>query len=88
MMPSRCYILYVSKFGRPSSGHRTGKDQSSSQFPRRVMLKNVLTIGQLYSSPMLVGEGNGNPLQYSHLENPMDGGAWLAAVHGVSQSRS
>ena len=29
------------------------------------------------------GEGNGTPLQYSCLENPMDGGAWWAAVHGV-----
>ena len=29
------------------------------------------------------GEGNGTPLQYSHLENPMDGGAWWATVHGV-----
>ena len=34
----------------------------------------------------LVGEGNGNPLQYSCLENPMDGGAWWAAVYGVAQS--
>ena len=34
------------------------------------------------------GEGNGTPLQYSCLENPMDGGAWLAAVHGVSRSRT
>ena len=33
------------------------------------------------------GEGNGTPLQYSCLENPMDGGAWWAAVHGVTQSR-
>ena len=32
------------------------------------------------------GEGNGNPLQYSCLENPMDGGAWWAAVHGVAKS--
>ena len=31
------------------------------------------------------GEGNGNPLQYSSLENPMDGGAWQATVHGVSK---
>ena len=31
-------------------------------------------------------EGNGNPLQYSSLENPMDGGAWWAAVHGVAKS--
>ena len=34
------------------------------------------------------GEGNGNPLQYSCLENPMDGGACLAAVHGVAKSRT
>ena len=53
-MPSRCCIQYVSKSGRPSSGHRTRKGQSSSQFPRRVVLKNVLTIKQLHSSPMPV----------------------------------
>ena len=35
-----------------------------------------------------VGEGNGTPLQYSCLENPMDGGAWWAAVHGVDKSRA
>ena len=34
------------------------------------------------------GEGNGTPLQYSCLENPMDGGAWKAAVHGVEKSRT
>ena len=34
------------------------------------------------------GEGNGNPLQYSCLENPMDGGASWAAVHGVTKSRT
>ena len=34
------------------------------------------------------GEGNGTPLQYSCLENPMDGGAWWAAVHGVAKSRT
>ena len=34
------------------------------------------------------GEGNGNPLQCSYLENPMDGGAWWAAVCGVTQSRT
>ena len=33
-------------------------------------------------------EGNGTPRQYSYLENPMDGGAWLAAVHGVAKSRT
>ena len=37
---------------------------------------------------MFFGEGNGTPLQYSCLENPMDGGAWWAAVHGVAKSRT
>ena len=35
-----------------------------------------------------IGEGNGNPLQCSCLENPMDGGAWQAAVYGVAQSQT
>ena len=35
-----------------------------------------------------IGEGNGNPLQYSCLETPRDGGAWWAAVYGVAQSRT
>ena len=35
-----------------------------------------------------VGEGNGTPLQYSCLENPMDGGAWKAALHGVAEGRT
>ena len=35
-----------------------------------------------------IGEGNGNPLQCSCLEDPRDGGAWWAAVHGVAQSRT
>ena len=38
---------------------------------------------QLY---MYIGEGNGAPLQYSCLENSLDGGAWWAAVHGVAKS--
>ena len=37
---------------------------------------------------LLDGDGNGTPLQYSCLENPMDGGAWWAAVHGVAKSRT
>ena len=37
---------------------------------------------------MCIGEGNGTPLQYSCLENPMDGGAWKAAVHGVTEGRA
>ena len=44
----------------------------------------------LYSLKMssIVGEDNGTPLQYSCLENPMDWGAWKAAVHGVAKSQA
>ena len=40
------------------------------------------------SSFCWVGEGNGNPLHCSCLENPMDRGAWWAAVHGIAQSQT
>ena len=46
----------------------------------------VLT--NLKTTSPINGEGNGTPLQYSCLENPMDGGAWWAAVYGVAQSRT
>ena len=41
-----------------------------------------------FHSLSCTGEGNGNPLQYSCLENPRDGEAWWAAVYGVAQSRT
>ena len=46
------------------------------------------TTEQLHFSLSCTGEGNGNPLQCSCLENPRDGGAWWAAVYGVTQSRT
>ena len=42
--------------------------------------------GSMSGSGRSHGEGNGNPLQYSYLENPMDRGAWQATVHGLSES--
>ena len=48
-------------------------------------VRDVGSIPGLGRSP---GEGNGSPLQYSCLENPMDRGAWWATVHGVAQSRT
>ena len=39
-------------------------------------------------SRFVIREGNGTPLQYSFLENPMDGGAWLAVIHGVAKSQT
>ena len=50
---------------------------------------NSRDVGDVVSIPGLgrsLGGGNGNPLQYSCLENPMDRGAWQATVHGVTES--
>ena len=44
--------------------------------------------GSIPGSGGCPGEGNGTPLQYYCLENPMDGGAWWVAVHGVAKSRT
>ena len=53
-------------------------------------LKESDTTEQLHFhfSLSCIGEGNGNPLQCSCLENPRDGGAWWAAIYGVTQSRT
>ena len=53
-----------------SWGHRVGHDWAT----------------ELNWTSLLFGEGNGTPLEYSCLENPMDGGAWWAAVHGILKS--
>ena len=59
--------------GLPSLGsHRVGHDWATS----------------LSLFTFMIGEGNGNPLQCSCLENPRDGGAWWAAVYGVTQSQT
>ena len=52
------------------------------------MEKMILDYAKEWVHIDLKGEGNGSPLQYSCLENPVDRGAWWAAVHGVTQSRT
>ena len=49
---------------------------------------NAGDTGLIPGSGRSSGEGNGNPLQYSCLQNPMDGGAWQATVHGVTKSQT
>ena len=49
---------------------------------------NAGDLGSIPGSGRSPGEGSGNPLQYYCLENPMDGGAWWATVHGVAKSRT
>ena len=59
---------------------RVRHDWATVTFPFKAAMWN------LWQTPE--GEGNGTPLQYSSLENPMDGGAWWAAVHGVAKSQT
>ena len=61
--------------------------------PGRPQSMGLLTVGHDWATSLSlltlsIGEGNGNPLQCSCLENPRDGGAWWAAVYGVAQSRT
>ena len=59
--------------------------------PGRLQSMGSLRVGHdfpFHFSLSCIGEGNGNPLQCSCLENPRDGGAWWAAVYGVTQSRT
>ena len=62
-------------------GFPGGSDNKVSAF-------NVGDLGLIPGAGRSSGEGNGNLLQYSCLENSMDGGAWWAAVHGVAKSRT
>ena len=61
-------------------------------FPGGIVVKNLpANAGDAGSIPGLgrsLGEGNGNPLQYSCLENPTDKEVWRATVHGVPKSRT
>ena len=53
-----------------------------------ILLSGFLLFQLKYSLQYSIGEGNGTPLQYSCLENPMNGGAWWAVVHGVAKSQT
>ena len=66
----------------------SGSDQEISQW-LRLSKESACNAGELGSIPVSgrsSGEGNGNPFQYSCLENSMDRGAWWATVHGVAKS--
>ena len=63
------------------------------RFPVAQMIKNPPAInagdpGSILGSGRSSGEGNGNPLEYSGLENPRDRGAWWAAVHWVAKNQT
>ena len=60
--------------------------QAPCSFPAPETISFLPWMYYLHTCLLPMGEGNGNPLQYSCLENPRDGGAWWAAVYGVAQS--
>ena len=55
---------------------------------RKKEKKTALDVGLIPGWETSPGEGNGNPLQSSCLENPMERGAWRATVHGVAESQT
>ena len=82
-LPSGCLSVsfIVSFYNKLVNVHAS---LSSVSCPSKVvkLMEGDVGTSNLYPA----GEGNGTPLQYSCLENPMDGGAWWAAVHGVAKS--
>ena len=76
-------IPWMEEPGRPQSmgSQRVGHDWATS-------LSLFTFTFHFHFSLSCIGEGNGNPLQGSCLENPWDGGAWWAAVYGVTQSQT
>ena len=74
-------ILYIFQCHSPKSSHPLPLPQS----PKDCSIHECLFCCLVYR---VIREGNGTLLQYSCLENPMDGGAWWAAVHGVTKSRT
>ena len=64
----------------------TRLSSSSSSSDGKVFACNVGDLGSVPGSGRPLGDGNGNPLQYFCLENPMDRGVWWATVHGVAKS--
>ena len=73
-MINKCTVVYI-KWEFPSSS--IGKESAC----------NAGDPGLIAGSEKSPGEGNGNPLQYSCLDNPIDGGAWQATVQGVTRVR-
>ena len=63
-------------------------DLNGKEIQERGDIRICITDSFCYTVEINTGEGNGTSLQYSCLENPMDGGAWWATVHGVAKSQT
>ena len=83
---SKASILWCSAFFTVQLSHPYMTTGKTTALTRWTFVGKVMSLLFNMLSRVITGEGNGTPLQYSCLENPMDGGAWLATVHGVTKS--
>ena len=81
-------FTYLPTLARRRQWHPTPVLLPGKSHGRRSLVGCTTEQPHFHFSLSCFGEGNGNPFQYSCLENPMDGGAWQAAVHGVPKSRT
>ena len=81
---SKASILQCSAFLIVQLSHPYMTTGKTKALTRQTFVGKVMSL--LFNS--YLREGNGTPLQYSCLENPMSGGAWWAAIHGVGKSRT
>ena len=79
---------YVSKVSQKNKGILSNYQGLPGGSKVKASACNAGDLGLISGSGRSPGEGNGNPLQYSCLENPMDRGAWWATVHGVAKSQT
>ena len=77
----RCSAFFIVELSHPYM--TTGKIIALSRW---TFVTNVKSLLFNMLSRLVIGEGNGTPFQHSCLKNPMDGGTWWAAVHGVAKS--
>ena len=81
-------MVFLTPFIRKFLGICSSKRSFAGGSDGKASAYNAGDPGLIPGSGRSSGEGNGNPLQYSCLENPMDGEAWRATVHGVAKSQT
>ena len=85
---SKASVLQHSAFFMVQLSHLYPTTGKTITLTLRTFVSKVVSLLLNMLSRFVIGEDNGTPLQYSCLENPMDGEAWWAAVHGVARSRT
>ena len=89
MSTSNCCFLTCRQISQ-EAGQVVWYSYLFQNFPQFIVIHTVKCFGKVNKAEIdvFLREDNGTPLQYSCLENPMDGGAWKAAVHGVTECQS